>query len=65
VGLGRPPLPSPGRDNPMKILIGAIAIFGIGYALNDLTDIKSLIVVAACLAATVIILVVNDKRKTK
>jgi len=65
VGLGRPPLSSPGRDNPMKILIGAIAIFGIGYSVNDLANVSSLIVASICLAAIVIILVVNDKRKTK
>lgn len=47
----------------MNPIIAAIAIFGLGWTANELTDIPTLVIVAACFALIVALLVVNNKRK--
>lgn len=49
----------------MIILIGAISVFGLGWILNDLMHVPTLVVIAVCLAAQVGILVANNKRTKK
>lgn len=47
----------------MIILIGAIAIFALGYALNQLLGYPVLIVVSLCLVAIIGIVVAQSRHK--
>jgi hypothetical protein len=48
----------------MYLIIGSIAILGIGYALS-LTGIPAVYVCAVCLATILIIVVVNSRKGKK
>lgn len=47
----------------MYILIGAIAVFGLGYALNELLGYPVLIVVSLCLVAILGIVIAQNRHK--
>jgi hypothetical protein len=49
----------------MNIILGAIAIFGLGWMVNELTAIPTLVVQACCFVAIVGILVLNAKKPRK
>lgn len=49
----------------MIILIGAISIFGLGYATNEWTNIPTAYIIAGCFAAQVGILIAYNKRGKK
>jgi hypothetical protein len=48
----------------MNIVIGAISIFGLGYALCAITGLPALPVICACLILQLAVLLMNN-RKTK
>ena len=48
-----------------NLIVGAISIFGLGFALNTLTGFPPLVVVCVCLAAIVCILVLNNRKGKK
>ncbi len=47
----------------MNIIIGAICVFGMGWMLNEFTDVPLPVIGVACFALIVALLVVNNKRK--
>jgi hypothetical protein len=47
--------------NKVKLIIGAISIFGLGYALAFLIDLPPLPVICFCLAFQVAVLLLHDK----
>lgn len=49
----------------MTTLIGAISVFGLGWVANELTDIPSLVIEAACFVSIIGILILNNKRTRK
>ena len=48
-----------------NLIIGAIAIFGLGYCINELTEIPTLVIVAVCFVAIVGILVATNRKPRK
>jgi hypothetical protein len=61
-GGAEPPLSE--RYN-MNLLISAIAIFGLGFVANELTEVPTLVIVAVCFALIVGLLVVNNRKGKK
>ena len=49
----------------MKLIIGSIALFGIGWFLNELTDISAIAVGIGCFVAVVGILVLDGRKLGK
>lgn len=46
----------------MNIIIGAISIFGLGYAANELTNIPTPAIFAVCFLAIIATLVISGKK---
>jgi uncharacterized membrane protein len=49
----------------LNLLVAAIAIFGLGWTANELTDIPALVIVAVCFMAIIGILVLNARGRKK
>jgi len=49
----------------MNLLIAAISIFALGFVLNDLTSVPTLVVIAACLAIQIGVVIAYSRKGKK